>query len=44
MNVEIRDIILNALEEQGFSCTLTEEDIIFVDKDDKSVAIHMQDV
>lgn len=44
METNIRDIILNALENEGFFCELTKEGIIFVDDEDTntSVAIHIQ--
>lgn len=44
METNIRDIILRALENEGYFCELTKEGIIFVDDEDTntSVAIHIQ--
>lgn len=44
MEIHIRDIILNALETEGYWCELTKEGIIFVEDEDANngVAIHIQ--
>ena len=44
METNVRDIILKALENEGYLCELTKEGIIFVDDEDTStgVAIHIQ--
>ena len=44
METNVRDIILNALENKGYLCELTKEGIIFVDDEDTNtgVAIHIQ--
>lgn len=44
MEKNIRDLILNVLENEGYMCELTKEGIIFVDDEDvdKTVAIHLQ--
>lgn len=44
MEIKIRDLILKALENEGYLCELTNEEIIFVDDKnfDKTVAIHIQ--
>ena len=44
MEINIRDLILNVLENEGYLCELTSEGIIFVDDEDrdKTVAIHIQ--
>ena len=44
MEKDIRDLILNVLENEGYMCELTKEGIIFVDDEDvdKTVSIHLQ--
>lgn len=44
MEINVRDIILEALENEGYLCELTKEGIIFVDDEDTNtgVAIHIQ--
>ena len=44
MEINVRDIILEALENEGYLCELTKEGIIFVDDEDRNtgVAIHIQ--
>ena len=44
METNVRDIILKALENEGYLCELTKEGIIFVDDEDinTGVAIHIQ--
>ena len=44
MEINARDIILEALENEGYLCELTKEGIIFVDDEDidTGVAIHIQ--
>ena len=44
MGTNVRDIILNALENKGYLCELTKEGIIFVDDEDrdKGVEINIQ--
>ena len=44
METNVRDIILKALENEGYLCELTKEGIIFVDDEDTNngVAIHIQ--
>ena len=44
MEINIRDLILNVLENEGYMCELTKEGIIFVEDEDvdKMVAIHLQ--
>ena len=44
MEINVRDIILKALENEGYLCELTKEGIIFVDDEDTNtgVAIHIQ--
>lgn len=44
MEINVRDIILNALENEGYFCELTKEGIIFVEDEDinAGVAIHIQ--
>ena len=44
METNIRDLILNVLENEGYMCELTSEGIIFVEDEDvdKMVAIHIQ--
>lgn len=44
MEINIRDIILRVLENEGYLCELTKEGIIFVDDEDTNngVAIHIQ--
>ena len=44
MEIEVRNIILNALENEGYFLELTKEGIIFVDDEDTNtgVAIHIQ--
>ena len=44
MEINIRDLILKVLENEGYLCELTSEGIIFVDDEDrdKTVAIHIQ--
>lgn len=44
MEINIRDLILNVLENEGYFCELTSEGIVFVNDEDKNktVAIHME--
>ena len=44
METNVRDIILNALENEGYFCELTKEGIIFAEDEDinTGVAIHIQ--
>ena len=44
METNVRDIILNTLENEGYLCELTKEGIIFVDDEgtNTGVAIHIQ--
>lgn len=44
METNVRDIILKALENEGYLCELTKEGIVFVDDEDTNtgVAIHIQ--
>ena len=44
METNVRDIILKALENEGYLCELTKEGIIFVDDEDTNtgIAIHIQ--
>ena len=44
MELNIRDLILIVLENEGYICELTKEGIIFVEDEDvdKTVAIHLQ--
>ena len=44
MEIDVRDIILNALENEGYFLELTKEGIIFVDDEDRNtgVAIHIE--
>ena len=44
METNVRDIILKALENEGYLCELTKEGIIFVDDKDTNtgVVIHIQ--
>lgn len=44
MEINIRDLILRVLENEGYICELTKEGIIFVEDEDvdKTVAIHLQ--
>ena len=44
METNVRDIILNALENEGYFCEFTKEGIIFAEDEDinTGVAIHIQ--
>ena len=44
MEINIRDLILNILKNEGYICELTKEGIIFVEDEDidKTVTIHLQ--
>ena len=44
METNVRDIILKALENEGYLCELTKEGIIFINDEDTNtgVAIHIQ--
>lgn len=44
METNVKDIILKALENEGYLCELTKEGIIFVEDEDTNtgVAIHIQ--
>ena len=44
MELNIRDLILSVLENEGYMCELTKEGIIFVEGEDfdKTAAIHLQ--
>lgn len=44
METNVRDIILKALENEGYLCELTKEGIIFIDDEDTNtgLAIHIQ--
>ena len=44
MEINVRDIILNALENEGYFLELTKEGIIFVEDEDRTtrVAIHIE--
>lgn len=44
MEINVRDIILNALENEGYCLELTKEGIIFVEDEDKTtgIAIHIE--
>ena len=41
METNVRDIILNALENKGYLCELTKEGIIFVDDEDTNTGVEI---